>query len=464
MSGSVAAVDLGATSGRVMLGHVGHDQLSIRMVSRFPNGPVRTADGELRWALTELLEHVLDGLTAAVREQPDVASLGVDSWAVDYALLQGGRMLGEPFHYRDERNHAAVERVHALVPPEQLYAANGLQHLPFNTVFQLAAERHLDVADALLLIPDLIAYRLTGRMVAERSNASTTGLLSVTTGDWDAALIERVGLPLRLLPELVDAGTVVGPLLPEVRARIGSGLDVIAVGSHDTASAVLAVPAATRDFAYISCGTWGLVGVELDRPVLTEDARLANFTNEGGVDGTIRFLHNVMGLWLLSECVREWGETDLPGLLDRAAAVTAPVGVFDPNDEVFLPPDGMPQRIERWLAEHDQPLPASRPELVRCIVESLATAFATAVQDASALSGQPVSVIHLVGGGSQNELLCQLTADRSGLPVLAGPVEATAIGNVLVQARAQGFVQGDLMSLRALVARASSPRRYEPRA
>jgi rhamnulokinase len=246
--------------------------------------------------------------------------------------------------------------------------------------------------------------------------------------------------------------------------RVGAPLDVIAVGSHDTASAVLAVPAAGPDFAYISCGTWGLVGVELDRPVLTEAARAANFTNEGGVDGTIRFLHNVMGLWLLSECVREWGETDLPALLRAAADVREPVGIFDPDDDVFLPPDGMPQRIERWLAEHDQPVPRSRAAFVRCIVESLAAAFAMAVQDASALSGQPVSVIHLVGGGSQNELLCQLTADRSGMPVLAGPVEATAIGNVLVQARAQGLVDGGIPELRRLVASAFAPRRYEPRA
>lgn len=464
-TGSVAAVDLGATSGRVMIGHVDHDELSVRMVSRFPNGPVRSANGELHWPFTELLDHVLAGLAAAVREQPDVASIGVDSWAVDYALLRDGQMLGEPFHYRDERNHAAVERVHARVSPAELYTANGLQHLPFNTLYQLAAEGDLAAADAMLLIPDLIGFRLTGRAVAERTNASTTGLLSVTSGQWDDALIARLGLPRALFPPLVDAGTPIGALLPELRERIGarSALPVIAIGSHDTASAVVAVPATKPDFAYISCGTWGLVGVELEHPVLTEAARASNFTNEGGVDGRVRFLHNVMGLWLLSECVREWGETDLPGLLEQAAAITGPVGIFDPNDERFLPPDGMPQRISGWLAEHGQPVPASRPEFVRSIVESLAEAFARAVADAAALAGHPVSVIHIVGGGSQNALLCQLTADRSGMPVLAGPVEATAIGNVLVQARAQGFVDGDLESLRALVARAFSPRRFDPR-
>lgn len=461
--GSVAAVDLGATSGRVMLGHVGHDELSIRMVSRFPNGPVRSESGELRWAISALYEHVLQGLAAAVREQPDVASIGVDSWAVDYALLRGDRMLGEPFHYRDERSHAGVARVHELVSARELYEANGLQHLAFNTVFQLAAETRLEQADGLLLIPDLLAFWLTGRRAAERTNASTTGLLSVRTGQWDDALLQRIGLPRGLFPELVDAGSRVGLLTEAARQRIGADLEVIAVGSHDTASAVLAVPASSDDFAYISCGTWGLVGVELQHPVLTEAARLANFTNEGGVDGTIRFLHNVMGLWLLSECVREWGETDLPSLLDAAASVTAPVGVFDPNDDAFLAPDGMPERIAAWLAAHDQPVPATRAEFVRSIVESLAAAFADAVRTASELSGHPVSVIHMVGGGSQNALLCQLTADRSGLPVLAGPVEATAIGNVLVQARAQGLVSGSRESLRALVARAFAPRRFVPR-
>jgi rhamnulokinase len=267
----------------------------------------------------------------------------------------------------------------------------------------------------------------------------------------------------------VDAGSVVGPLLPAVADEIGarSPLTVTAVGSHDTASAVVAVPATGDDFAYISCGTWGLVGVELERPVLTEASRLANFTNEGGVDGRVRYLHNVMGLWLLSECVREWQLTDpsiaLPKLLAEATGLAKPVGVFDANDSDFLAPGDMPGRIAAWCAAHGEPVPSSPVEFVRSIVESLASAFAAAVETAARLSGKTVSVIHIVGGGSQNELLCQLTADRSGLPVLAGPVEATAIGNVLIQARAQGLVTGSLESLRALVASAFAPQRYLPR-
>lgn len=468
MSGAVAAVDLGATSGRVMLGQVDHNELSLRAVARFPNGPVRGADG-LHWDIDALYAHVLDGLAAAIREEPSVSSIGVDSWAVDYALLKDGRMLGAPFHYRDDRNHRAVELVHGTVTPAELYGYNGLQFLPFNTLYQLTAEHLLAGADTVLLIPDLLDFWLSGRRMAERTNASTTGLLGVHSGEWDDALIERLGLPRGVFPELVDAGTTVGPLLPAVAARIGAGhaISVTAVGSHDTASAVVAIPAHTPDFAYISCGTWGLVGVELASPVLTEASRAANFTNEGGVDGRVRFLHNVMGLWLLSESVRHWerdgSSIDLPSLLDAAAAVTTPVAVFDTNDPRFLAPDDMPASIAEWCREHDAPVPQDRAQVVRSIIESLADAFAAAVHSASSLSGRPVSVIHLVGGGSQNELLCQLTADRSTLPVLAGPVEATAIGNVLIQARAQGFVSGDLESLRALVASAFSPKRYLPR-
>jgi len=472
MTTAVAAVDLGATSGRVILGHVSANELSIRPVARFPNTPVRTIDG-LHWNILELYRSVITGLGAAAREEPTIASVGIDSWAVDYALIRNGRMLGVPYHYRDDRNHAAVTAVHGVVSPAELYAANGLQHLPFNSVYQLEADRAagmLEVADSLLLVPDLLAYWMTGRQVAERTNASTTGLVNVATGEWDEALLARLDLPRALFPELVDAGTAIGPFLPEVAREIGIGAatSVTAVGSHDTASAVLAVPAISPDFAYISCGTWGLVGVELEAPELSEAGRLANFTNEGGVDGTVRYLHNVMGLWLLSESVRQWergGATiSLPTLLAAAAAVTQPVAVFDANDPRFLAPGDMPARIAEWCRENGAVVPGSQAEFVRSIVESLAAAFVDAVRTAASLSGKSVSVIHIVGGGSQNELLCQLVADRSGVPVQAGPVEATAIGNVLVQARVAGLVEGSRESLRSLVAAAFPPRLYTPAA
>ncbi|MEO5920099.1 MAG: rhamnulokinase family protein [Pseudolysinimonas sp.] len=468
VEGVVAAVDLGATSGRVMLGTAGPNVLRLREVARFPNGPM-PAGGQLHWDITRLRGAVLDGLALAVRDEPEIASFGIDSWGCDYALVKDGAVLGEPFHYRDPRNAQAADRVTALVGPQRLYERNGLQFLPFNTLYQLAAENDLAAPDTMLLIPDLFAFWLTGRGVAERTNASTTGLLTVSEGEWDDVLIGMLGLPRGLFPELVDAGTTIGPVEARVARELGAGgpIAVTAVGSHDTASAVVAVPATTPDFAYISCGTWGLVGVETDAPILSEESRLAGFTNEGGVDGRVRYLHNVMGLWLLSECVREWerdgSSISVPELVAQAEAVTEEVPVFDADDETFLAPGEMPARIEAWLRAHDLLVPGSRPALVRSILLSLAGTFARTIRTAASLSGKRVAVVHVVGGGSQNALLCRLIADATGLPVVAGPVEATAIGNVLVQARAAGYVAGDLETLRALVVAAFPVVRYEPR-
>ncbi|WP_120338455.1 rhamnulokinase [Cryobacterium soli] len=471
-NGTVAAVDLGASSGRVMLGQVGPNRLDLHSVARFPNNPVRTIDG-LHWNILELYRNSLGGLRAATREAPELASVGIDSWAVDYALLRGDRMLGAPFHYRDDRTAAGVQATHALVPPAELYGRNGLQVLPFNTLYQLAADRvggDLAVADGLLLIPDLLGFWLTGRRVAERSNASTTGLLRAVGGaaaDWDTELMGRLSLPRTLFPDLVSAGEAIGPLLPAVAADVGANrLELVAVGSHDTASAVVGVPMLTDDCAYISSGTWSLVGVELSAPVLSEASRAANFTNEGGVDNRVRYLRNVMGLWLLSESIRTWERdgdpVDLPALLAQAAALPGATTLFDVDDPRFLAPGNMPDRIDEYCREHGTRPPDSRAELVRGIVESLAAAYARTLRTITELSGQPVRTVHLVGGGSQNELLCQLTADYTGLPVLAGPVEATAIGNVLLQARAQGFASGSLESLRALVHQSYPPRVYSP--
>lgn len=473
---TVAAIDLGATSGRVILGRIegrnGEAVLRTQQVARFANDPVRTRDG-LHWNLLSLYSEALAGLAAAERQAPgEIASVGIDSWAVDYGLMRDGRILGVPFHYRDSRCDRGVAAVHAKVSPAELYARNGLQHLTFNTVFQLATEGPLlDVADRALLVPDLLNYWLTGAEFAEHTNASTTGLYDPRTRAWDLELAAQLGIPGSILPPLVEPGTSLGVLSPEVAAIVGRPLQVTSVASHDTASAVAAIPAERPDFAYISCGTWGLVGLELDAPVLTEAARDANFTNEGGIGGTTRFLHNVMGMWLLSESLRHWfpGATNaersslLSELLSEAAQVRFSEKPFDVNDPAFMPPGDIPDRITEWYASRGERPPASEAETVRCIIESLAEAFSGAILTAASLADREVSVIHIVGGGSLNTLLCQALADRSGCPVFAGPVEATAMGNLLVQAQTLGQVPEGLPALRAVVARSSQLVRYTPK-
>lgn len=374
MTSQVAAVDLGATSGRVMVADIGGDRFDLRTVGRFANDPVRLWDGTrdaLHWNVPGLYGHVMDGLATAGRECDNLVGIGVDSWAVDYGLLRDGRLLSLPYHYRDVRTERGVELVHNLIGPTELYRRNGLQFLPFNTVYQLADERAhglLELADTVLLIPDLVTYWLTGGRVAERTNASTTGLLGLD-GSWDGELMSRLALPRGLFPDIVEAGSGRGPLLPSVAGQLGFGAEVVSVASHDTASAVAAIPMDPNCAAYISCGTWGLVGVELPGPVATEAARAANFTNEVGVGGRIRFLHNVMGMWLLSETLRQYQReghrVELGELLAQATHAPAPPEVFDTNDPRFLPPGDIPARISEWYREHDLDAPAGRVHMVR---------------------------------------------------------------------------------------------------
>ena len=441
---AVAAVDLGASSGRVVRGVITDGTVRVEEVHRFANGPVHH-QGALRWDVSQLHREVLTGLALA----GEVSSIGIDSWAVDYGLLDAhGELLGDPVCYRDSRTDG-------VKPDDGLYEVNGLQFQPFNTMFQLQAEPLLPRASQLLLVPDLLSYWLTGERGAEYTNATTTGLVDVRTGRWSAELTRD--LPASLLPPLRHPGDPAG---------VFQGVPVTAVGSHDTASAVVGVPATSDRFAYISCGTWSLVGVELDRPVLTEASRAANFTNEGGVDGTIRYLRNVMGLWLLQESQRTWAAAgltaDLADLLAAAAQVHGFPTLVDPDDHRFLPPGDMPARIAASCTETGQTPPQSQAETVRCILDSLALAYRRNVRRAADLSGRSIENVHLVGGGAYNTLLCQLTADACGLPVLAGPVEATALGNALVQARACGAVAGGLPDLRAVVASTSQLRRFEP--
>ena len=465
------AADLGASSGRVVVGRLLAGRVELTQVNRFTNGPVQVG-GTLHTDIFTLYSGILDGLRTAGRLFGPLTTVGIDSWAVDYGLLDSaGELLGMPVHYRDSRTEGVVDAVLATVPAAELYAITGIQMLPFNTIFQLAAERGTAAfasARTMLMLPDLIAYWLTGSVGAEVTNASTTALYDATERDWSAALLARLELPRGIFPPLVQPGATIGRLRDEVLAETGLAgpVHVTAVGSHDTASAVVSVPAQDADFAYISCGTWSLVGVELDRPVLTVQARAANFTNEVGVDGTIRFLRNVAGLWLLQECERAWlaegRGADLATLLREAGDAVAFAALVDPNSAEFLAPGDMPARIARYCATTGQSAPASRGAVVRCILDSLALAYRKAVREASELSGRSAAVVHLVGGGALNTLLCQLTANACERPVIAGPVEAAVLGNILVQARASGAVNGSLAELRGVSARSSQLRRYEP--
>ncbi len=473
----VAAVDLGATSGRVITGEVGPDRLGLDETHRFPNGPVRVPHergSTLLWDILRIYEETLAGLRRAHVTGP-VHSIGIDSWAVDYGLLdEDGVLLGNPVCHRDSRTDGVMEEVLQRVSRREMFDITGLQRLPFNTVYQLVAASGtptLDAADTLLLLPDLLGYWLTGHLGAEATNASTTQLYDVRQRTWATGLARRLGVRSDILPPLREAGDVVGDVLPSVTAELGveQAGPVVAVGSHDTASAVVGVPMEPgSNAAYISSGTWSLVGVELERPVLTDAAMAANFTNEGGVDGTIRFLSNVTGLWALSETMRAWElagtPADLPSLLAEASDVPPLRCVVDIDALAFLAPGDMTGRIEDACRAGGQRPPATRAEVTRCILDSLALAYRRNIRLASELSGRDIDLVHLVGGGALNTLLCQLTADACGLPVLAGPVEATALGNVLVQARTLGAPLPDLAAMRNLLRRTQRTRRYEPAA
>lgn len=467
MSPSLVAVDLGATSGRVILADVSVDGLHHEVVHRFPNGPIVQATG-LHWDTTALFHHIAQGLHLIAQAGHLPASVGVDSWGVDYALLNNGELLREPFHYRDSRVFRGVEAVHKVRDHVELFPQNGLQFLPFNTLYQLASEDwsgEAGRADTLLMIPDLMGLWLSGQAVTEATNASTTGMLNILTGDFDDDLVALSGAPKGVFAPIIQPGEVVGQL--DARWFPGHSVELVAVGSHDTASAVVGTPLEGPECAYISCGTWGLVGLEVEQPIVSDAARRANFTNERGVDQRVRFLTNVMGLWMLNESVKHWRSQGsahtVESLLSQARDYDGPLVTIDVADERFVAPGDMPSRILEWADENEVYVADEPVAMVAVIVKSLAQAFADAVAVASDLTHQPVRQIHLTGGGSQNELLCQAVADCASVPVVAGPVEATALGNVLVQARAAGMISGELGALRRLIMRNVSTRRFNPR-
>ena len=468
-----AAADLGASSGRVILGVLTDGRIELSQTARFVTPSVSiTRDGvdELHWDFDTLIASVAQGFDAAQKSGIEISSVAIDTWGVDYGRVRAdGTLLEDPYNYRDSRTDGIPEKLFADIPAARIYSRCGLQVMPFNTVFQLVAgagQPGWDLTEQVLLLPDLIGHWFTGVGVAEVTIASTTGLLDVATRRWSAETIADVsrlyGLPLeRVLPALVEPGTVGAPAL-----RLAKPVPVISVGGHDTASAVVTVPTTTDRFAYISSGTWSLVGLELDAPVLTEESRQLNFTNELGLDGTVRYLKNVMGLWVFSESIRTWEKTTpaVP-LTDRctAAGKLPPLAcVVDMNDERLLPPGDMPGRLAAMATETGQAVPRTQDEYARCIIDSLALTYRVAIRDACHMAGRDIEVVHIVGGGSQNELLCQLTAEATGLPVVAGPVEGTAMGNLLVQARAMGALSGGLAELRQVARASSELKRYTP--
>ena len=453
---SYAAVDLGATSGRVVRGSLDGGRVELEEVHRFDNRPVRLPDG-LRWNLLHLFTETLAGL----RRAGELAGVGVDTWGVDYALLDGeNRVLGLPFHYRDDRTDGMIERAFERVPAERLYAVAGIQTMPINTVFQLLADEGsaaLEAAQRIALTPDLLALWLCGELANERTNASTTGLLDARSGEWATGVIRELGLPERLFGPLAEPGTELGPLLGH--HDLGD-TPVYAVASHDTASAFAAVPV-DEHAAVLSSGTWSLLGLELPEPVLSDAARDATLTNERGIDGTTRLLKNVMGLWLLEESRRSWDAASYEELNRLAKEAEPDVPLFDPDADEFLRPGDMPARIAAACERTGQPAPEGVGSTVRSILVSLACKYRWTLERLEAVSGRDVRRIHVIGGGARNDLLCRLTADLCDREVLAGPVEATALGNVLVQARGAGEL-ASLAELREAAAASAKPKLHEP--
>ncbi|MFO0954097.1 MAG: rhamnulokinase family protein [Isosphaeraceae bacterium] len=477
------ALDLGAESGRGLLGRFDGQRISLEEVHRFPNGPVRMLD-TLHWDAPRLFDEMKNALRKADASGAALDGVGIDTWGVDFGLVgRGDTLLGNPVHYRDARTQGMMEAAFQRVPRERIYEVTGLQFLPFNTVYQLLAMRRsnsplLEMAETLLMMPDLFGWLFTGRRAGERTDASTTQLLDPRTGLWSDELCRVLELPRRILPELIEPGTELGPLRASVAEELNlsaanRGVTVIAPGTHDTASAVAAVPARSRsagkagpDWCYLSSGTWSLLGVEVPRPVITEDTARYNFTNEGGVAGTTRLLKNIMGLWLVQECRRTWARAGREYSYDELVALAAEAKPFaclvDPDDDSFLLPGDMPARLSAFCRKTGQPEPEGVGGFVRCAMESLALKYRWAVERLERFVGNRIETIHVVGGGSRNALLCQFTADACGRPVLAGPVEATAVGNVLLQMMARGKL-ASLSDARAVVARSFDVTVYEPR-
>ena len=464
--------DFGASSGRAMLGTFDGETIDIREIHRFSNDPVMLC-GRFVWDLPRLVFEMKQALNKLSREGIRVSGIGIDTWGVDFGLLDAqGRLLGLPVHYRDSRTEGVMEEVFRIVPREELFGLTGIAFNSFNTLFQLYAMKRdadstLEMAESMLFMPDLLAYFLTGQKGVEYTIASTSQLLDPARRDWSEAVFDRLGLPKKLMAPIQRPGALRGTLLPEIARECGvEEIPVYAVGGHDTASAVAAVPATQENFAYLSSGTWSLLGVEIPEPMCAPEVLRAGYTNEGGADGSIRLLKNIMGLWIIQECKREWDRrSDAIGfaeLVERARKAPPFKAILDVDDEIFLAPGDMPARIQDYCRRTGQPVPEGRGEISRVIYESLALKYRWAVERLEKdILGRRVEVLHIVGGGSKNEMLNQFTADALQRRVVAGPGEGTVIGNLLLQARAVGAIP-DMKALRRVVERSFPTQTYLP--
>jgi rhamnulokinase len=466
------ALDLGAESGRAVVGHFDGTTLELEEIHRFPNGPV-LVNGHLYWDALGLLREIKAGIQMAVQKYgSQIASLGLDTWGVDFGLLDAqDNLLGTPYHYRDSRNDGVPDQVFEVVPRREVFERTGIQFMQLNSLYQLYAFKLsgspvLDMAHSLLMMPDLFNFWLTGRKANEFSIATTTQFYDPRQASWAIEMLAKLGLPTDLLGEVVPPGTVIGDLLPEVAEELAiDPIPVIAPACHDTGSAVAAVPARERDYAYISSGTWSLMGVEVGEPVITDQSLAYNFTNEGGVCGTFRLLKNIMGLWLVQECRREWareGESYDYGTMTQMAAAAPPLeSIIDVDDGRFLAPRDMPAKICQYCQETGQQVPENKGQILRCALESLALRYRWVLEKLEEMMGRPIPAVHIIGGGMQNELLCQFAADAMQRPVIAGPIEATAMGNILMQALALGHIES-LSQGREVVGHSFDMQHYEP--
>ncbi len=470
MSKVYLAADFGGGSGRVIAGWLEDGKLTMEEIHRFGNRQVRLGD-HVYWDFPALFEDMKAGLKKAASKGYEVESIGVDTWGVDFGLIdRDGQLLGNPVCYRDARTAGMTEKLFETLNPTEHYATTGIQVMEINTLAQLLSIKgtaQLEAAEHLLFMPDLFSYFLTGKATNEYCIASTSELLDAKRREWSWETIEALGLPKRIFGDIVMPGTVRGELRKDIAEETGlKDVKVIAVGSHDTASAVAAVPAIEGDgpVAFLSSGTWSLLGIELPEPILTEEARQAEFTNEGGVGGRIRFLQNITGLWILQRLMAEWkerGEEQTFGELLPAAEQASISSIIPVADAAFTNPPSMEKAISDYCRQSDQPVPQTKGEFVRCLFQSLAKKYKDAIEGVNGLLPESLKRLHIIGGGSQNGLLNQFTADALGIPVWAGPVEATAMGNILVQAMAAGEV-ADLAELREVVRRSVTPKVFEP--